>query len=131
REQDRPHAFGVPVAAELGDERLGERRRQGIGPGRIVEGQADQVAVALDPERRAHGSSSSGTSISIASSPWPCVLPWASVSSDAVPPPPSESWSRKLSASRFGTSKRSTAPRQTSRKCSRTRSAVTSRRITS
>ena len=72
-----------------------------------------------------------GRLTSSSSRPWPCVLPWASVTSDAVPPPPSESCSRKLSASRFGTSKRSTSPWQIAAKCALTRSAVTSRRMTS
>src|SRR4029453_2093979 len=50
--------------------------------------------------------------------------PCASVIRLAVPPPPSESWSRKLSARRRGTSKRSTSPRQNPAKCWLTRPAA-------
>jgi hypothetical protein len=57
--------------------------------------------------RRSSGTSTSSRSIAVES-----VLPCASVFSDTVPPPPSALCSRKLSASRFGSSKRSTSPWQ-------------------
>src|SRR6185503_7025816 len=78
-------------------------------------------------ERLRRDASSSATSISIRKSAVEKVFPCASVISESVPPPPRLSCRRKLSAPRFGNSKRSTSPLQIPRKCSFTRDAVTSR----
>ncbi len=67
----------------------------------------------------------SSTSISILSNALLRVFPWASFFSDFVPPPPRDWWSKKFSAFRFGSSKRSTWPKQIPSKCFLTRSAVT------
>src|SRR3954469_6954486 len=77
---------------------------------------------AGSPRRAA---SASGTSIIIRNSAVEYTLPCASVLSDNVPPPSSAPCSRKLSAFRFGSSKRSTSPSIIPRKCSATRSTVT------
>ncbi len=45
------------------------------------------------------------------------VFPCASFFSETVPPPPRLLWSRKLSASRLGSSNRSTGPKQMPSKC--------------
>ena len=69
--------------------------------------QMDVVALEL---RRGFDYNPGGRSISIANSAAPKVLPWASVRSETVPPPPRARCSRKLSAPRLGSSKRSTGP---------------------
>src|SRR5256885_7331497 len=53
------------------------------------------------------------------------TFPCASVFSEMVPPPSSAPCSRKLSAYRLGSSKRSTGPEITPLKCRATRAAVT------
>src|SRR5690606_3100596 len=140
REQHGADPLGAQVAAVERRQLGRQSRRQRVGPGRVFERGEQQVVAPLHAERAgrrrgAHrpspAASDSGSSTSSSSRPWPWTFPWASVTSDAVPPPPSESWSRKLSASRLGTSKRSTSPLQIAAKCAFTRSAVTSRAITS
>ena len=70
----------------------------------------------MSPASRA---SSSGTSRTRRSSAVENTLPCASVLSESVPPPSSAPCSRKLSAPRFGSSKRSTSPVMSPSKCSR------------
>src|SRR5438876_1799617 len=67
-------------------------------------------APASRSDRSAAAISARGARTSKASSASARVLPCASRRNDTVPPPPSDSCNRKLSAHRFGTSKRSTLP---------------------
>src|SRR5262249_37312964 len=111
-EEDGPHPLLAPRPAVDRGDLIRHGRRQGVGAVGIVERHPQEVALPprLNPlvhplSRHPRASiSPSGTSISIWSSPWAWVLPWASFFRLSVPPPPSESWRMKLRARRFGSS---------------------------
>src|SRR5688572_10187117 len=78
----------------------------------LVDQRFDLRHVAGAPSAGAGRSSrrASGTSTVAASRNCAYVLPCASSSSDSVPPPPRLRWRRKFTASRLGSSNRSTSP---------------------
>src|SRR6185312_5343822 len=109
RIRDRIGECRARLAHELG--------RQGVADLRAIENDParGRALLGADDGRGAHAASldesvftdsktSTGTSSSMRSKPWASVLPWWSTRSDNVPPPPSASFSTKLSARRFGSS---------------------------
>src|SRR5690606_29315818 len=115
---DDPHlrvgVRGTQRLAEIRDQSIVERvalvgtvqgePRDPVDRGREDRPPGRRRGHAAPASSRAWRATSSGTSISMRSMAVERVFPCASVFSETVPPPPSELWSRKLSACRLGSS---------------------------